>query len=472
MADNIKTPQGYGTDPPVATDEIGGTHYQVVKQAYGDPDSVTQVSRVNPLPVVPADAPTAVTGSVSSDGPLLSCDTTGYQVISLQLSGSWQGNVKFQASNDNSTWVDVLGYGVSSEMSAVEFIANNDIILIPCVGRYFKAVVWGLVSGTVVGTAYLRQQSLAGIGEAQLSQAMDPLNLQFLNVSPAGVDQPGLQPVTRSFPVALAREHIQDLFIPPRAWVAGNLNNNVIDPAGGATPVDCLQYRSIHVQIATGAGVTGAITFEQSNDLINWSGLFLEDPGASAAWATSWTLAASTTRLYSGAIKARYVRLRVSTILVGTTVVSAKVSMTPHLVEYLAVNPSYISGTAIVTGGLAGSQGVGGPSAIGVVPTYNPLLAGGVDLANLTRRVRTDELGNQVVTGLDPTQNAKALLNPVFSRLAISGRGEEDTDMLIRILAELRTISFYLSELPFMLHSNINFVDDSSDVSDEARIKQ
>ena len=40
MADDIKTPAGTGSDPLVATDEVGGRHFQQIKPNFG-PDGIT-----------------------------------------------------------------------------------------------------------------------------------------------------------------------------------------------------------------------------------------------------------------------------------------------------------------------------------------------------------------------------------------------------------------------------------------------
>ncbi len=43
------------------------------------------------------------------------------------------------------------------------------------------------------------------------------------------------------------------------------------------------------------------------------------------------------------------------------------------------VNLIKVAGVAVVTGGLPGTQGVGGPSAAGAIPTYNPIHVAGID---------------------------------------------------------------------------------------------
>jgi hypothetical protein len=50
MADNVAITAGSGTT--IATDDVGGTHYQVVKLAAGVADAATLVSATNPMPVL------------------------------------------------------------------------------------------------------------------------------------------------------------------------------------------------------------------------------------------------------------------------------------------------------------------------------------------------------------------------------------------------------------------------------------
>jgi hypothetical protein len=50
MADNVAITAGSGTS--IATDDIGGAHYQRVKPAFGVDGSAVDVSASNPLPVV------------------------------------------------------------------------------------------------------------------------------------------------------------------------------------------------------------------------------------------------------------------------------------------------------------------------------------------------------------------------------------------------------------------------------------
>lgn len=59
MADNVAITAGLGTS--IATDEIGGIHYQRVKPQVGEEGSAADVSDTNPLPVSHPPQATALT---------------------------------------------------------------------------------------------------------------------------------------------------------------------------------------------------------------------------------------------------------------------------------------------------------------------------------------------------------------------------------------------------------------------------
>ncbi len=55
MADNVTTPIGSGV--AIATDDVGGTHYQIIKLAFGALDTATLVDGTNPLPITVSNFP-------------------------------------------------------------------------------------------------------------------------------------------------------------------------------------------------------------------------------------------------------------------------------------------------------------------------------------------------------------------------------------------------------------------------------
>jgi hypothetical protein len=93
---------------------------------------------------------------------------------------------------------------------------------------------------------------------------------------------------------------------------------------------DVGEYHSATFQIQTGAGITaGELTFEQTNDITRSpAGNLLQVFDLTAINAnpvTSLVLAADTTRMFAAAITANYVRVRVSTAVVGGNVSTSAV---------------------------------------------------------------------------------------------------------------------------------------------------
>jgi hypothetical protein len=106
--------------------------------------SVVGLTEILNVTVTPSEGGTVISGGGSGSGVLIpSVDTLGYNSISVQLTGAWEANITFQASNDNVNWVNVLGYAPNSTMSAIDTAVNNDIYMFPVIGRYFQVVSSG-----------------------------------------------------------------------------------------------------------------------------------------------------------------------------------------------------------------------------------------------------------------------------------------------------------------------------------------
>jgi hypothetical protein len=69
MADNINVDPGTGVGAvPVATDDVGGIQYQVIKIATGGDGAATVISSANPLPMSDAGGSLTVDGTVAVTG--------------------------------------------------------------------------------------------------------------------------------------------------------------------------------------------------------------------------------------------------------------------------------------------------------------------------------------------------------------------------------------------------------------------
>ena len=157
-----------------------------------------QMQEGNSVPIV---------STLTSNGTLFTADTLGYNTISVQLSGDWAANCTFQVSNNNVNFANVQGYTFNNYMNSINTAQDNGVYIFPVTGRYFQVVVSNYNSGTVNCTAYLRTQSLAGIGETMLTQAMDQSNNTPINVN---YQNTGQQAAANSVPVTLSNENIQD----------------------------------------------------------------------------------------------------------------------------------------------------------------------------------------------------------------------------------------------------------------------
>jgi hypothetical protein len=465
-----------------------------------------------------AESSTAITGTASANATLVTTQTLGYNSISVQLTGSWVAAVVFQASNDNVNWVNVQGYAFNSTMSAIDTAVDNDIYVFPVVGRYFQAVVMDYASGTVTATAYLRTQSLAGIGEASLTQAMDQANNTPMNVTfPGMTSTVGQQSTVTSLPVALATEQIQDKFIVGRAFQGAIPINTVLtnDPSAPNTNgwIDCLQYRSVAFHIVQIQSATGGIlTFEVSNDGVNiynnpvgffdTQGVDSTTLGASASTSLSTTGAKTIVRV--GNIAWRYFRIRVTTAVTGTPNLQAFVTLRMTASPYVNVpnaNISDIGGRTIpfttvlspsnalgTTNNTTAFLPIGGTDDSLVNPQIQgaPYPVASTNAAYVAgpfyRRNYVDFTGGVGAVGPDP-RYAEDKTYPVNVRLERTTAGQDSVqDLLQQILIELRANNHYTRETPAavaallqspnLFNSSASMQDDPENFADDSTISR
>ena len=105
-------------------------------------NSVPDVLTVNPV--------TAVNNDV-----IASFDASAYKFVSFQLTGTWVGTVKFQGSNDNGTFEDIVvqNTGVVLEPYVLSMTANGGV-KIPVLFKWLRVRVTAYTSGSVTGTAF------------------------------------------------------------------------------------------------------------------------------------------------------------------------------------------------------------------------------------------------------------------------------------------------------------------------------
>jgi hypothetical protein len=116
---------------------------------------------------------------------------------------------------------------------------------------------------------------------------------------------------------------------------------------------------------------------------------FLVNPGTAANWAVGATGSAVPANGF-------YNSVNVSGTLRGWTAVNPSGSIYAGQVDLASVG-----GTTVVTGGVNGSQGVGGLAATGGALSGNPVLVGGSDGTDV-RNMATDTSGHPIVVTIDP----------------------------------------------------------------------
>lgn len=128
----------------------------------------------------------------------------------------------------------------------------------------------------------------------------------------------GQQAAATSVPVALANEDVQDGFFQGQATQTATINN-IIPVVAGAAATDATGYRSWSFQITpTGTVTSGTVTFEGSNDNVNFVVIMVYDAQTSSANPiTSENPLSGSSRYFVGPLQFRFVRLRISTAIGG-----------------------------------------------------------------------------------------------------------------------------------------------------------
>jgi hypothetical protein len=152
--------------------------------------------------------------------------------------------------------------------------------------------------------------------------------------------------------LTLPAVNFQDVAI--TGGVTTTSGNNVVLASPGTSTLDLLNgtagnsFQTITLQITPAAGTVtaGAISFEGSNDGTNFFIVPLYDVTNPVAGSiTTYSVVASTPRMFSGPVPARYFRARISTGITGTTtgvVCVTKLTTCPFISSqaYITVAPS------------------------------------------------------------------------------------------------------------------------------------
>ena len=375
MADNVGITPGSGAK--AATREVTYSGETAQVQVVGlatfagadDAKTVADIDATNPLPTYARDASATTSfGPITTASTVLfaAVDTADEQSIHVQLSGSWDGGIYLQFSNDNSVWFAARAQSVNHDLVMVDTINAPDQFVVPVIGRYFRAITSDDFTGTVSGAYVLRS------ARAPLTQ----IDARLVDLDPAF-----------SMPVSG--------FDP-----AGNKRNLAVAPSGGVFPADgtvftgtrnpatvgpILQiettgYGSILLQLA--GTFTGTVTFQVSNDGSTWASAVAWPVAGGAAPVNSATAVGQWVIPAAG----RFFRAQMTTAGTGIPIAVAVLknwsawlpTSSPNIAANSSVNVAQFAGTAVVNAGVAGMLAVGGNIAEDTAATSNPLICGGV----------------------------------------------------------------------------------------------
>jgi hypothetical protein len=146
------------TDPLQVIVDIDGYNGEFTRVGGIDPNGHLMGLRVNPRGhIVPSDQE-IVSVNLDRVGSLALVETTGYNSVVVQLTGTWAGTQSFEVSNNGSAWSSVAGWVVAGAASPVTSVTTSGHWVFPCVGRFFRVRFSAYSSGIAVVNLVLKNQ--------------------------------------------------------------------------------------------------------------------------------------------------------------------------------------------------------------------------------------------------------------------------------------------------------------------------
>jgi hypothetical protein len=322
VADDVTLP---GDGAVVATDEVAGRHYQIVKQAFGADGSATPVSPANPMP-----------GRVSAfNYPISTANSSATQ---LAAAATFTGTV--ETPQDQPSVSILLTSDQPITLTVRQFIDGAGVFAAPDIVFYVPANA-GFARSFPVNGNYL--QVTAQNTGASTTTTFN-LNTAFGVLD--NTDAQGAMPVAE-VPLFLTGAAAQTVTV-----------NNILGPASGAAGLNTLGYRTGSVQVVS-TGTAGTFIFEQSNDGTNWAALPVFNAALVTGVPITAAIAASVSAIvYTFPIRCAFLRLRIATTITGGNIRAfSRLSTDPWTAAAQLVasntaanNLAQVSGTVGVTG--------------------------------------------------------------------------------------------------------------------------
>jgi len=381
-------------------------------------------------------------------------DVSGFSTLLVQVSGStFNGIITFERSLDNVYWSPAL---------VTELNALNQKTQIEAAGLYFVRTEAQFIRYNVTnisGSATLvidGSQNVVSNAD-KVAWAMDETNNSPLNIK--------FQPQNSG-----VKQDLSGAFILSDAPQPTTVTQGINTP----TIIDTQGYQTIQITTGAGFSATGGIQF--SNDGVT----FATGIGATAGGVFNNSLAALSSYTYP--ILGRYARIAASTA--GSYTYVLRNSPAQESSQNLnAINGVAVSATSaqlgvavvnmgasnpVISGGLAGTLGVGGTNAVGATSVSNPVIVGGVDPTGLARRAATTMLGDLITGNRTIPTSSGALSSTTTGNTPIGSagyinqiphtvqdtsqfEGQTQTELLAQLLQEIKILNQQFYELPKVL---------------------
>ena len=408
--------------------------------------------------------------TISATGTGSAINTTGFAALTIQIANTsstalWAGIILIEGSNDNVNWFPLLVNKVNelSSQTQIDTVGQYQVKADTLYVRYTCQLIINTCSFNVTGTT-----NLASSATDKLSWAMDETNNSPLNVK-LQLQNSGV------------KQDLSGAFILSDAPTAVQVN---LTATQNSITIDTQGYQSL--SITTGAGIIAAVS--GSNDGLT----FQPNIGYSLLSGLSTSaLAASGNFIFP--CLTRYIRVIASAggqftyYLRNQPYTNNSVNLQQvngatitQATSQFGMNIVNVGGTATVTGGLAGTLGVGGSTAVGVAPTSNPIIAGAIDPGGLGRRLFSDATGRLILNPYSlattiPSSLAGVVLTTALggniapvtnsgfnNQIALSAQdtttvdGQLQIEVLNLILQEMKIMNQQMYELPRIIAANMN----------------
>ncbi len=165
MSDNVLLNPATSTGATIATDDIGGVHYQIIKPAYGPLDSATVVGTTAPLPVISSATAIQISNPTTAVSALITNTSSTAVPVSVI------GTAPVLITNTSSTSLPVTVINTSGA-ALPTFLLNSS-------STSLATGIWVRSTGVIVSNP-TTEVSVTQSATANSVRGLDPLDMSML----------------------------------------------------------------------------------------------------------------------------------------------------------------------------------------------------------------------------------------------------------------------------------------------------